>query len=233
MSGVERISIEDIESLVEANVQRTLDTLDAWKLAAPFKVQDGSVQCTRERHVCDLNGSAGKICVGCTLYSRIVMNRDSFQVGGRSEVCDYLASGIADPLIFAFIKNGDWLRPMAKLTGSWFVKHPITFHSRRPTSLVAVSQVSVRRNKIRIFGADELLKSMRFSDTSIAETLSIMPYYHTTEAGGKIYSLDDLLDVFEPVGNVVSSLARIGINTTLEIEDGIRKGLIDLRAKGL
>ena len=212
-----REEIAVIESLIEANVQRSLDSLDAWKLAGPFRGdQPGRpidpARCTREKHSCDLDaGDNNSLCVGCTLYRRIVRERSVFPVGGRSDVCDYMATGIAETLIYAFIKDGAWLAPASKITGRWFVKHPITFTNRQQSSMTPSTQMGVRRNRIRIYQADELLDKLGLTAAKESILQKMHDYWHT-EAGGMFYSLDELLDFLGPVTTIAMNMHRIGID---------------------
>ena len=67
--------INVIESLVEANVQRSLDSLDAWKLTGPFrgdqpgKPSDPS-KCSKDKHNCDLEASDINRNYNCRLGCR-------------------------------------------------------------------------------------------------------------------------------------------------------------------
>lgn len=211
-----QLDITYVEALIEANVQRSLDSLDAWKLTAPFrgerpdeKPKEG--RCSREKHTCNLESEdVGASCVGCVLYRRIVKERAIFPVGGRADVCEYLASGIAEPLIFAFIRNGDWLNPTAQLTGHWFVKHPITYIARPTSTMIPTTQVAIRRNKIRLFEGDALLEKLGLSAFKDTIYSRLHDYWHT-ESEGVIYSLDELLDILNPWTQVAMGAHRLGI----------------------
>jgi hypothetical protein len=204
-----------IESLIEANVQRSLDSLDSWKLTAPFRGEKGATdpnRCSKEKHTCNMEADdIGTLCVGCILYRRIVIERSMFPVGGRADVCDYLASGIAEPLIFAFIRDGGWLAPAQKLEGKWFVKHPITFAMRPQTSIIPASQASIRRNKVRLYQADTLLERLGIA-TSKENILARLHDYWHTETGGVIYSLDELLDLLGPIATIAAGANKMGLS---------------------
>jgi len=225
-----------VESHVEANVQRSLDSFDAWKVMGPFRGDKPGAppdpsKCTREHHTCDLESSEpDALCVGCAIYRRIVRERSAFPVGGRADVCDYLANAVAEPLIFAFIKNGQWLAPAAKFTGAWFVKHPITFAHRPRMSLVPASQVSVRRNKVRIYRAEDVLDRLGLAGARDAILRRLHDYWRT-DAGGIFYSLDELLDGLGPLATIAQNSARLGLRAS-DIGDPMRviAGIQDITA---
>lgn len=206
-----------IEALIEANVQRSLDSLDAWKLTAPFRGDDPAKpadpkKCSKDKHTCNLEAEdISATCVGCVLYRRIVKERSIFPVGGHSGACDYMALSIAEPLIFAFIRNGEWLNPTENLEGRWFVKHPITFVARTQTSMVPATQVAVRRNKIHLFEGDAILARLGLVGRKDTIYARLHDYWHT-KAGGIIYSLDELLDSFGQLTQYATNAYRLGIN---------------------
>jgi hypothetical protein len=216
--------IARVESLVEAGVQRSLESLDAWKLFGPLRGDRPGqpidpAKCTKEKHKCELHSvttpDTNNICGACLLYKRIVMERSSFPVGGRSDACDYMSGGIADPLIFAFIKNGDWLKPASHFTGAWFVKHPITYFQRAQSSMAPVSQAGIRRNQVRLYEAHALLAKLGIQN--VDATLGKLHGFWQTEAGGIIYSYDELLDTLGPIATIATCMHNLSLDSTTDM----------------
>lgn len=218
VDGAILAAVSDKESIVEANVQKTLDTFDAWKITLPFRGKDPSNPapegfCTQEKHNCDLDADNDRnICIGCLLYKKLVLQRSIFPVGGNTEVCDYFAVGIAEKLIRAFVESDKWLTPMRDIKGKWFIKHPLTFISRQQSAMIPVAQVALRRNKIHIFEGDALLKRMGISPAQYDSVYRHLRVSWNTEAGGMIYSLDELLDNISPLVQIGAGFSKFGID---------------------
>lgn len=229
---VTKKELAQIEALIDINAQRALESLDTWKLTAPFRGGKPGT-CSKERHVCNMDSdNLNALCVGCALYKKIVLSHSIFPVGGQSSVCDYMATGIADPLIFAFIKDATWLAPMANLRGRWFVKHPITFALRKQSSMCVTPQCAVRRNRVRIFNAEELLARLHLTKESDAIFQNMHDYWRTN-AGGAIYSLDELLDVLDAITDVALSMRKIGIRISELARDPQERGVMEHIVEGV
>jgi len=213
--AAEKPNIAAIEAQVEANAQSTLDTLDAWKLAIPFYPKDAPAKCTKEKHTCNLEAEGVKdMCVGCAIYKRLVIERAVCQIGGRSDINDYIAAGVAAPIIFAFVKEGQWLSPMSELTGRWFVRHPVTFVIRPQCSLFPEAQVAIKRNRVRIFNGDELLATLGVAPENFETVYKRLDAYWHTKEGGAIYSIDNLLDQLGPIAQIAQGVIKLGLEET-------------------
>jgi hypothetical protein len=206
------IDIGEVEAAIEANVQKSLDSFDAWKVVEKLRAQEKN-PCTREKHNCNMDGEIKNMCLGCIMYRNIVLNRSTVPVGGRSDICDYFATNIVAPLILAFAKESNWLSPMSELSGRWFIKYPITYASRPTSSLVPDVQVMVRRNKIRIYEAEDLLKQFSVTGENVEKLFDHINNPWTTNAGGKIYILDEFLDTLGPIHTIAQKMCQLGLES--------------------
>jgi hypothetical protein len=210
-----QISLAIIEGAVEQDVQRILDTYDAWTATVPLRSREAEQdphKCTREKHHCKMNGDISKMCVGCLLYRRIVRERASFIVGGRTDACDYVAGGIAEPLIRGFLADARWLEGAKDLAqGAYFVRCPISFTMRQQNTMFPTSQACVQRHPVRFFDAHTILEKLGLGDhiTTVLEKLTI---HWKTTADGMIYSLDELLNHIAPITNIASAFDSLGIS---------------------
>lgn len=152
------------------------------------------------------------LCVGCALYQRIVKRRVSFCIGGRTDACDFLALQIADPLITSFISNYQWLLPARDLTDCWFVRHPITFKENVRRTLFPTPQAAIQRNRVRLWRASEILKGFGIDAEHQEIVLKHLTIEWTTGAGGRIYSIDELLSTFNATWQMAEGLTKLGLS---------------------
>lgn len=215
-------AIEEIEALIETNVQRTLDSLDAWKMVLPITKQQREAKaapekekplCTKEKHTCDMDSDdISALCIGCLLYQRIVKRRTLFQIGGRSDACDFLALQIADPLIGTFIADSRWLQPARDLTGCWFVKHPVSFTTHTMRAIFPVPQASVRRDRVRLWRASDVLNQLGIDAEHHDTVLKHLRVEWSTASGdGHFYAIDELLDALGGVTQIAAGLTKLGL----------------------
>lgn len=222
-------AIASMESLIEANVQSTLDGLDAWTMTAPFlgNAAKSPTACTKAKHTCDFDAEETKLCIGCLLFRRIVKQRSIFPVGGRTDACDFLAAGIAEPLVTAFMKDSAWLNPLAELKGRWFVKHPLTFINKARSTIHPASQVALRRDRARLFDGDALLGQLGLFEQKDKIYTYLHDFWHT-KAEGLIYSLDELFEVLGPIIPIAESMNRLGVYDIGRVAPGVASVLSEL-----
>ena len=196
--------ISAIEKQVEANVQKSLETLDAWRLTEPLQRNTQGAKCQKDAIKCDLKEQ--KVCVGCEFYRCLTTGEASFDVGGRSDVCELIAH-MSDYISFGFIQDGKWLNPAATLTGNWFVRHPVRFVEHRRGALTPKTRVSIQRNKVKFYRADEILAKIGATDELYKELRICWKISPTCT----IFSFDEFLDYLKPFVDCATAMKHLHI----------------------